>query len=235
MYSKVLVASTLIIVAPLASAQDWDWSFTPYLWAAGIEGDSGLGEIQTDITVEFADFADVFAGALLLHVEAQQDAYGLFGDVVFLSLETDPETSNTGGRTETQFDSTIVEAGYLKKGSGLGLELGIRYWDFELELRPTTLPSVERSQDWIDGFVGLRFSREINDKWNWTTRANIGAGGSDLTFGVGLTFGREFNSGSQFMVGFKVLGIDYEEPSANGIRFVLDTMLLGGTIGYAFD
>jgi hypothetical protein len=235
MYSKVLLGSTLIMAAPLASAQDWDWSFTPYLWAAGIEGDTGLGPIQTDISVDFADLADVLAGALLLHVEAQQDTYGLFGDLVFLSLEPDPEPANVGGRTQTQLDSTIVEAGYLKKSSRVGLELGIRYWDFELELQPTTLPSVERSQDWIDGFVGLRTSREINDKWNWTTRANIGAGGADLTFGVDLTFGREFSSGSQFVVGFKLLDIDYEEPSASGVPFLLDTMFLGGTIGYSFD
>jgi hypothetical protein len=235
MRSKVLLGSTLVLAAPLAAAQDWDWSFTPYLWAAGIEGDTGLGPIQTDVRVDFADLADVLSGAFLLHVQAQRDTYGLFGDLVFLSVESDPETASAGGRTQTEIDSTIVEAGYLKKGSRLDLELGIRYWDLELELQPTTLPTIERGQDWIDGFVGLRAEREINDNWNWTTRANIGAGGSDLTFGVGLTFGRELNSGSQFVVGLKLLDIDYEEPSAGGIPFLLDTMFLGATIGYSFD
>jgi hypothetical protein len=86
----------------------------------------------------------------------------------------------------------------------------------------------------VDGYVGVRFSREINDKWNWVTRANLGAGGSDLAIGFDTTFGRELGSG-QLVFGLKLLDIDYEEPSANGIPFVMDTMFIGATIGYAFD
>ena len=237
MYSKFLFGSTLILAAPLAAAQDWDWSVTPYLWASGIEGDAKLGQIETDVSVHFSDIVDVLAGAALVHVEAQRGGLGFFGDFIYLSLEPDPETANVGGRTETQFDTTIVELGYLRnfEGSGAGLELGIRYWDFELELRPTTLPSVQRDTDWVDGFIGIRNSREINDKWNFLARANIGAGGTDLTYGIDLTFGREFESGSQFVFGFKLLDIDYEEASVNGLPFNLDTMFLGGTIGYLFD
>jgi hypothetical protein len=236
MYRKILLGLALIVAAPLAGAQEeWDWSVTPYLWAAGIDGEAGLGAIETDIGVDFADIVDVLAGAALVHVEARKDTYGLFGDLVFLSLESDPETATAGGRTETQFDTTIVELGYLKEASPAGLELGIRYWDLDLELQPTTLPSVERSEDWVDGFVGVRFEHEINDKWNWTTRANIGAGGSDFSLGFGTTFGRELGSGSQVVFGFKLLEVDFEKSSAHGIPLRIDTMFLGGTIGYAFD
>ena len=235
MYSKLLLGSALILAAPLANAQDYDWSVTPYLWAAGIDGDVGLGPIETDASVDFSDLVDVLAGAALVHLEAQRDGYGFFGDLVYLSLEPDPETANVGGRTEAQFDTTIVELGYLRKGSRAGLELGIRYWDFELELQPTTLPTINRDTDWVDGFVGVRTSREINDKWNFTTRANIGAGGTDFTYGIDLTFGRELESGSQFVFGLKLLDIDYEDANVNGIPFSLDTMFLGGTIGYMFD
>jgi hypothetical protein len=235
MYSKLLLGSTLTLAAPLATAQEWDWSFTPYLWAIGIEGDAGLGPIQTDVSASFSDLADILAGAALIHVEAATDDHGFFGDLAYFSLEPDPETASAGGRTESQFDTTLVELGYLRKGSRVGLELGIRYWDLELELRPTTLPTVQRGTDWVDGFVGLRNTRELNDKWNLTTRANIGAGGTDLTYQIGLTFGRELQSGSQFVAGLKLLDIDYEDASVNGIPFSLDAMFLGGTIGYMFD
>ena len=119
--------------------------------------------------------------------------------------------------------------------SQAGLELGIRYWDLDLELHPTTLPSVERGQDWVDGFVGARFTREVSDAWNWTTRLNVGAGGTDFTFGFSTMFGRELGTGSRFMLGLKLLDVDYEEPAANGIPFVLDTMFFGATICYMFD
>ncbi len=235
MSCRVWVGLALLLATPLAAAQDYDWSFTPYLWAAGIDGEAGLGPFQTDIGVEFSDIADVLAGAALFHVEANRDGYGVFGDLVFLSLEADSEPSPVGGQTETSFDTTIAEIGYLNKSSSIGLELGVRYWDLDLEMDPTTLPTLERGQDWVDGFVGLRTVREINDKWNWTTRANIGAGGTDVTLGVDMVFGRKLASGNQFVSGFKLLDIDYEEPSANGVPFRMDLMFIGATIGYLFD
>jgi hypothetical protein len=235
MYSKLLLGSTLLLATPLAKAQDYDWSVTPYLWGIGIEGDAGLGPIQADLSVSFSDIADMLDGAALVHLEAQREGYGFFGDLAYMSLEPDPETANVGGQTAVQFDTTVIELGYVRKGSRAGLELGVRYLDLDLELRPTTLPAVSRGTDWVDGFVGVRTSRELNDKWNFTTRANIGAGGADFTYGIELTFGRELESGSQFVAGFKLLDIDYQDSSVNGIPLSVDTMFLGGTIGYMFD
>jgi hypothetical protein len=235
MYFKLILGSTLLLAAPLATAEEWDWSVTPYLWGAGIEGDVGLGPIQTDISVNFADLANVLAGAALVHVEGQRDGFGVFGDLVYMSLEPDPGNANIGGRVKTQFDATIVELGYLRKGRRAGIELGVRYWDFDLKLRPTTLSSVQRNTDWVDAFVGLRHSRKLNDKWDLTTRANIGSGGTDFTYGIGLTFGRTLSSGNQFITGLKLLDIDYQDSSVNGIPFSLDTMFIGSTIGYMFD
>lgn len=230
---ELLLGATLTLAAPHANAQEWDWSLTPYLWAAGIDGDASVGPIQADLSVGFDDIVDVLDGAALMHVEAQTDSQGYFGDLVYLSTEIDE-----GGRATTELDTTIVELGYLRKTSRIGLEFGIRYWDFDLEIDPTTtlpVPTAQGESDWIDGFVGIRNVRQLSDKWNLTTRANIGAGGTDFTYGIGVIFGRELNSGSQFVAGLKLLDIDYEDTTANGRAFTLDMMFLGGTIGYMFD
>ena len=232
MYRKIVISSILVLAAPLARAQDWDWAVAPYLWSAGIDGKVGLGPLQTDIDVDFSDLVDVLAGAALIHVEAQRGDIGLFGDLVFLALESDADSGSS--RVEVEFDTTIVELGYLGKLSGVGVEFGIRYWDFDLEIQPTNLAGLERNQDWFDGFVGVRFDREINANWSWITRANVGAGGSDLSFGVDTTFGRKLGPG-QLVFGLKLLDVDYEVPSARGIPFRMDTMFLGATVGYAFD
>ena len=48
--------------------------------------------------------------------------------------------------------------------------------------------------------------------------------------------GCELEPGGQFVVGLKLLlDIDYDDTSASGRPFRLDTMFLGGTIGYRFD
>ena len=232
MKSAFVLGSTLILASPLASAQEWDWSVTPYLWASGISGDANIGPVAADLDVNFGDIVDVLDGAALLHVEAQKDGQGYFGDLVYLAVEADHD------RARTELDTTIVELGHLRRASRIGIEFGIRYWDFDLEIDPTTtlpVPTAQGDADWIDGFVGIRTVRELNDKWNFTTRANIGAGGTDFTYGVGVIFGRELNSGSQFVAGLKLLDIDYEDTTDNGRPFALDLMFFGGTIGYMFD
>jgi len=226
---KPLLGTTLILAAPLANAQEWDWSLTPYLWATSIDGDAGVGPIQADLSVDFGDILDVMKGAALVHVEAQKDGQGYFGDLVYLSVEADHD------RVRTELDTTIVEFGHLRRASRIGIEFGIRYWDLDLEIDPTTLPTAQGESDWVDGFVGIRSVREINDKWNLTTRANIGAGGADFTYGVGVIFGREIGSSGQFVAGVKLLDIDYEDTTANGRPFTLDSMFVGATIGYMFD
>jgi hypothetical protein len=236
MYTKLLFSSTLILAAPLAHAQDeWDWSVTPYLWATAIDGDVGLGPIRTEVDIDFDELLNVLSGALLLHAEAQRGNHGYFGDLIYMSVEPDPKTGPLGGQIQSELQATIVELGYLYDAQRLGLEFGIRYWDFDLELWPAILPAVQGQEDWVDGFVGIRSERELNDKWNMTIRANLGAGGADLTYGVGLVFGRELTSGSQFMAGVKLLDIDYEDTATNGRPITLDQTLLGATIGYMFD
>jgi hypothetical protein len=229
-----LVIATMLASAPV-HAQDWDWQFAPYLWASGISGTTTLGPIERDVDIDFADIADVLDGAALIHIEGGNARHGVFGDLVWLSVGIDAKSIAPGDASRVNVDSTILEAGYTHKGDGVDVEFGLRYWDLDLEIQPALLPGLKRNQDWVDGFVGIRRTRPLSDMWSWTGRANIGAGGSDLSVGLGLTFGRKFRNDNQFVVGLKALSVDYAEDSVRGIRFRMDTTFFGSTIGYLFD
>ena len=218
-----------------AAGQEWNWQIAPYLWTAGVSGDSALGSVASDVDINFSDIVDVLEGGALLHVEGGNDSHGVFGDIVWLSLELDDEITSTGAAAEVQFDTTILELGYVRKLQGIGVELGVRYWDLELEINPVLIPAIERDQDWIDGFVGFRRTSPLGDNWSWIGRANVGGGGSEFTYGFGVHFARASRSGNQFILGIKALGIDYEEESVRGIPFNVDIAFLGATIGYLFD
>ena len=151
-----------------------------------------------------------------------------------LSLEPDDEIATVGGVAEAQFDSTIIELGYARKLDVVGIEFGLRYWDFELEIDPALAASITRDDSWTDAFVGLRTETDLGN-WVFESRFNVGAGGSDFTYGVQLDFGREFDNDNRLVLGLKLLDIDYEEESVGGIPFVIDTMFIGGTLGYRFD
>jgi hypothetical protein len=224
-----------LVATSNAFAQDWDWKVAPYLWAAGIEGDVALGPLARDVDVEFSDLLDVLAGVALVHVEGSKGESTVFGDLVWMSLEPEDEIATIGGVTEASFDTLILEAGYVRELDNIGLELGVRYWDLELELDPALLAAVPRDDNWVDGFIGIRRNSEIGDKWTSTTSFDIGAGGSDFTWAFDLVYSLELKGGNRFATGFKVLDIDYEDDSVNGQLFRQDLTFLGATVGYVFD
>ncbi|RPI61046.1 MAG: hypothetical protein EHM50_06340 [Lysobacterales bacterium] len=221
--------------ASSASAQGLDWRVTPYLWGAGIQGDIALGPVARDVDVEFSDVLNVLSGGVLMHVEAQSDDHVVFGDLVWLALEPEEEIATIGGVAEAELDTTIIELGYARDSDAFGLELGLRYWDLDIEIDPALAAGIVRGDSWIDVFGGIRNTRELGQSWTLTTRANAGAGGADLSIGFQMDFARELSGGNAIVAGFKLLDVDYEEDSVRGIPFALDTTFFGATVGFRFD
>lgn len=232
------ISAALLIAAGAAMAQapssEWDWQLTPYLWGAGIEGDIAIGPIGRDVEVDFSDLVDVLAGAALFRVEGGNDTHGVLADVVWMHLEPEDEIATVGGVAEAEFDSLFVDLGYLRKLDRIDLEIGVRYWDLELEITPAQIAGIERSDSWADGYVGIRVVRPIGTNWLWQTRFNVGAGSSDSAFDAETHFALRVGD-NRLVIGFKALGVDYREESVGGAPFEIDTTFLGATIGFMFD
>jgi hypothetical protein len=115
----VLVAASTACSS--AFAQDWDWKVAPYLWATGIDGEVALGPSVHDVDVNFGDILDVLAGAALVHVEGSDGENGVFGDLIWLAVEPEPEPALFGGETEAELDTLILEGGYVRQLERFGL------------------------------------------------------------------------------------------------------------------
>ena len=229
-----LFVSVFMTVQSTAVADEWDWGITPYLWAAGIDGSVSAGNLNADISVDFADLVNVLQGGGLLRLEGTSGQNGVFSDIVFLAVEEEDAKDTPGGTLEADLDSLIVEAGYRRLITDkFAIDFGVRYWDFKTKLTPAVLSGVRRSSNWTDGFIGARFSNSLADKWQWVLRTNIGAGGSDLALGVDLDFRRELANGNQFTLGFRALDVEFVDSSAVGPA-ELNTTFLGMTVGYTF-
>jgi len=224
-----------LLALPAGAQEGWDWRITPYLWGTSIQGEVGLGALSRDVDVEFSDLLNVLSGAALLHVEAQHDQHVLFGDLIGLAVEPEDEIATIGGVAEAELDSTIIELGYARAAEGFGFEAGLRYLDFDLEIDPALAAGIVRGDSWVDGFAGVRRTRELGADWTMRTRANLGVGGSDLSIAFQMDFARELERGNAIVAGIKLLDIDYEQDNVRGIPFVLDAMFVGATVGFMFD
>jgi hypothetical protein len=223
-----------LLVLPAAAQEDWDWRVTPYVWAVGIDGDLALGPVARDVAVTFSDIVNALAGTALVHVEGQTGDHLWFGDLIWLAVEPEEEVATIGGVAEAELDSTIIELGYARATEGLGFEVGARYWDLDMEIDPALLRGVTAGDSWTDVFGGIRNTRDLGQNWQLTTRANVGAGGSDLTIGFQMDFARELERGNAIVAGLKLLDLDYEQ-SVRGSPLVLDATFFGASVGFMFD
>lgn len=235
MKKTVVFTYLSLLVLPISAvAEEWQWKITPYLWAAGIDGKTAIGPLASDVSIDFKDIANVLSGGAVLRVEARTDQHGFFGDLVYLSLEEDKARDTIGGTLGFELDNLIVEGAYYYRWTDkYGLELGLRYWDFETTLKPAVLSTVTASSDWTDGFIGVHIDSAINEKWSWLLRGNVGVGGADLAVGLQLDLRRKYANGNELTFGLRALDFDHSDTSG-ALPIDLNMSIAGLTIGYAF-
>jgi len=84
-----------------------------------------------------------------------------------------------------------------------------------------------------DIFIGGRYFRQINDKWSFTGRADIGAGDSDLVWNAFAAFDYRFTKLLSGFIGWRVLDYDVDEGSGAD-RFKYDMNHSGPLLALAF-
>ncbi len=223
----------LLAAAVPVRAEGWDWSVSPYLWAAGIDGTISTAILDVDFATDFDDIVNVLEGGIIVSVEAQSGHNLLFSDIVSLALDNDEVTSTIGGPLAADIDTLILQGGYGRALSeDFWVEVGGRYWNFDTRFDPATAASVENSSNWLDVFAGIRSDSKLGENWTFRVRANVGAGESDLSLEVNAAFLRRFGNGDTLSLGARALDIDHSEggsqPSDHNVRFA------GLAIGYTF-
>jgi hypothetical protein len=91
---------------------------------------------------------------------------------------------------------------------------GARYSKLEIDLNLSN-PNGSRSitavdESWWDGFVGLRYTGQISDKFSVKLRGDIGTGDSDLVWNAIATANYSFNDLFSVLLGYRWLDYDYE-------------------------
>ncbi len=248
-FAALVIVVVVLAFAPGAHAGEWKWEIAPYVWFTDVGVDVSLNE--TDIVATTIDFGDIIDKAdlgALVHFEGRKGRWGLFADVVYLSLSDDQTLSGgifAGTMIESEMDQLIGEVGgiYRLTGDDRGLDLlfGARVMDVSIDVSldfPAAGPTDRsRSSDetLFDGFIGLRYSQDISDRWLWSIRGDVGAGDTDLTWqgvlNLGVNFGKE--RGQTLFFGYRHLAYEAEEGNNGITERQLD--FSGPEVGYRFS
>jgi hypothetical protein len=219
---------------------EWHFMVAPlFLWGLNVDGTTQLGPATTPLNLDFKDdVIENLAAVFTLHFEAQKGDWTIFAEYQYAEL--DPSINTPRGLTaDINFTDQLGEIGVAYKVATLGINDiqvlgGARYTRQDIDVKLNNrLQLVDVSENWWDGFIGLRVFTHISDNWTFIGRGDIGTGGSDLIWNIAAMFDYRFKDWGSAFLGYKWMDYDYE--SGSGLdRYAYDALEQGPLAGLAF-
>ena len=129
-----------------ADGGGWTFELSPFLWAANISGDVGIGPVNAPVEVEFSDLVDNLDGGFMLYGRATRGRWSIGLEGVWLKVSSDIAPTDAGiGFAEMDFQQAVVDlqlAYRVIARSDLTADvmLGARYSRLGLDLNSTPNP-----------------------------------------------------------------------------------------------
>ena len=219
--------------AQVPDSSGWSFTITPYLWAAGLDGNTaadGVGsEIDTGYSFLSLDNLDLTLAAA---VEARKGRWAVLLDALYVDFSDDVDRPGVSAAADLSGGFVETSAAYpAVHVRGLDVVFGMRYVALESKVQLTPGPSASARKSWLDPLIGARYQHEFNDRWSVNLRGDVGGFGvaSELTTNVSAVFGLRLTDAMTLRFGYRVLQMDFEED-----QFVLDATAQGYVVGLSF-
>jgi hypothetical protein len=222
--------------AQTGNGERWRYSFTPYGWLTGLEGDVGVGPVSSSVDLNPSDILSSLKFALMGTAEAHKGAWMVSADGAYASLGTNRALAIRGATGELSMEQreTIIQptGGYTLDFGRWSVDFlaGMRYWNLSttIDLDRSTQSSDERSdsRQWLDATGGFRFRWTPYEKVNFVAAADAGGGGSRGTWQAYSSLGYDFWQKWSLGIAYRALAVNYDRDD-----FLFDTRTKGFAIG----
>lgn len=237
---RAAVAAFIALSGPLAQADDWQHEIAPYLFAAGMDGTSGIGPVEADVSQSFGDIVSNLDMGFMGAYRATKDKYVLTFDTIYMSLSDSKQGSNGLLKAEAGVDQIALEAdfGYAVTDA-VTFFGGLRYNDISSDVKVTGPLGVRKasgSESWVDPLVGAVYKHGFNDTWSLALRGDVGGFGigSDLAWQALVTVRWQVTPTVGVLGAYRYIDMDYEDGKGNQ-RFLYDMAISGPALGVVFS
>jgi hypothetical protein len=221
--------------------KNWEFNLTPlYLWMAGIEGDTTLGQKNNSTKADFSELFDNLEGAFSINFSGMHKSnFGFMFDYVYLSVSANKVT-RLGTNLDVGLTTTLSQlAGLYRFGSeqhAFDAVAGIRYLGVEVDVSLGRLPiSLSEEASIVDPIIGMRYKWNIADKWDLKLYGDIGGFGIGSAFTWQALWVVDFWPWQHvgFTGGYRALNHQFENEKG-ATTFELDLLLHGPILGVSF-
>ena len=237
----VMFGAAAAMAANPASAQEWEVTATPYIWATGLDGDTSVLSTLPPVEVD-DDFGDVLENldiGVMAVAQADNGKIYLRSDVFFASVTSEGETPGnvfSGAELNTNTFNISAAAGLVATKSDAGqlnLYAGARLWNLNNEvtffLDPEPGPVFEDERTFIAPMVGANGRIAVTDSITATATASLGGfgvSGADLEVDLVATLAFDIGENWGVTAGYRYLYLDYENDD-----FIFDLAQHGPLVG----
>ena len=223
------------------SQSDWHLSFTPYLWASGIHGTTGIRGFDTSIHADFGEILSNLDLGLMAVTELRYKKFLLPVDLMWIKISDD---------RALPFNRVSVTAKAKAQNFFIGPELGyrvvenqrftadafagFRFWrlGMDLKFQPSILgQTFSTTQTWADPLLGARFQVPLSPKLRFSLFGDVGGfgAGSQLEWQAVPALGYQVSKRVTLQTAYRYLDVTYRN---GGFKYdvAMDGLLLGATI-----
>lgn len=244
----IVVIALTISLSFTTKADDWSFELEPYLMGTSIVGDASIGRISgAPVDIDFKTILDNLDMAAMIHFEAHhQSGWGIAMDYGFMDLSQKNINNNDGFLKVGLRQGVLETLGLYRVKYGyttIDYFAGIRWWDNDIELilDPGIISgstNIKMNDDWVDIVAGIRWNNQINRKWNFIAKADIGGFGlsADFTSTVEAGFTYRVSKLMTVDMKYKATWVDYDNGGQEGEveYFFYDTITHGPILGLNF-
>ena len=224
-----------------ATDDGWHLGLSPYLWFAGLHGETGVNDHITSVHASTGDLLSHLKIGFMGQAEARKRRFLLSSDLLWMRLGDDKALSLTDRgllsiKVGIHLFVLTPKAGYRvvdKPKLKVDAQVGVRYWHIgeSLEFQPQLFSGVSRSQNWADVVAGGRIQFPLSPKATVTIAGDAGGGGANSDYQIVGLLGYKVGKKAVLQAGYRYLDVNYR----NSQNFVFDAIVSGALVGVTFN
>ena len=204
----------------LVSTNDDGWQIrgAAYIWATDLDGEMVVRGETVPVDVGFDDLISKIEFSFMGLVEARKGRWGLMADLFYakLGIESNGRLVDIDSEIEQFIGNFVVAYRWVETPKTIfDTYAGVRVNWMETDVKVDRLfaadSSASGSKTWVDPIIGIRFQRELSEKFFFRAAGDVGGFGmaSDFTWQAMASIGYHINDSSSVALGYRAIGTDY--------------------------
>jgi hypothetical protein len=228
-------------LAQTPAGDSWKVTIAPYFMGAAMNGTTAVKGEEITVDVPFSEILKNLQFGAMGLVVARKGAWGVAGDVIWMSLGANGTAPGPVGVTASadMNQGAFAFYGLRRLSATADVTFGARVNTMQANLRingPLAVRSVDGSKTWVDPIAGAQFhTPDTGKRWHAQVYTEIGGFGAGSTFTWQLfpTIGVDVSKRASLEFGYRWLDIDYSSGDGATL-FKYDVLTQGPVLGFAF-